>query len=100
VAGEAPCTTKPRSSVSALRKIRATLTEQTLKYLDHFPLLFHTTAHGFGDYRTKTDIIRENSVCASRSQDLKLAPTPGQSMVVRCRSNTGGSTVNTDRRLL
>jgi predicted DNA-binding transcriptional regulator YafY len=42
---------------SALIKIRATLSKQALEYLDHFPQLFHTTAHGFGDYKAKADII-------------------------------------------
>jgi predicted DNA-binding transcriptional regulator YafY len=42
---------------SALKKIRATLSESALAYLERFPLLFHTTAHGFGDYKGKAEII-------------------------------------------
>ena len=47
---------------SALRKIRATLSESALAYLDEFPKFFHSTTHGLGNYATKTDIIDELTV--------------------------------------
>jgi len=42
---------------SALRKIRATLDERAIAYLDQFPQLFHCTTFGFGDYSSKAGII-------------------------------------------
>jgi predicted DNA-binding transcriptional regulator YafY len=41
----------------AMRKIRATLNEEALKYLDLFANLFHITTHGFGNYSSKSEII-------------------------------------------
>ena len=42
---------------SALKKIRATLSESALEYLDQFPRLFHVTTNGFGDYKARAEII-------------------------------------------
>jgi predicted DNA-binding transcriptional regulator YafY len=42
---------------SALSKIRATLNESALEYLEQFPRFFHSTTNGLGNYSTKTDII-------------------------------------------
>ena len=42
---------------SAMRKIRATLNEASLKYLDQFPDFFHSTTQGFGNYTSKSTII-------------------------------------------
>jgi predicted DNA-binding transcriptional regulator YafY len=48
---------------SAMRKIRATLGEQALQYLDEMcPRLFHSTRFGFVDYSGKAEIIDDLSV--------------------------------------
>jgi predicted DNA-binding transcriptional regulator YafY len=47
---------------SAMRKIRATLNESAIEYLDHFQKLFHSTTNGFGNYASKTGIIDELSL--------------------------------------
>ncbi len=41
----------------AMRKVRATLGESAIEYLDRFPKLFHSTTSGFGDYSSKAGII-------------------------------------------
>ena len=42
---------------SALKKIRATLSESAPGIPRPISVLFHTTAHGFGDYKAKAEII-------------------------------------------
>jgi predicted DNA-binding transcriptional regulator YafY len=42
---------------SAFNKIRSTLNEQTIKYLDQFSQLIHCTTFGSTDYRNKAEII-------------------------------------------
>jgi predicted DNA-binding transcriptional regulator YafY len=42
---------------SAFRKIKATLNEPALAYLERFPRLFHYTTAGFGDYTKKAALI-------------------------------------------
>jgi predicted DNA-binding transcriptional regulator YafY len=45
------------SAHSALRKIKSTLSEHALKYLEQFPRVFHCTTHGFSNYADKAEII-------------------------------------------
>ncbi len=47
---------------SAMRKIRATLSESAIEYLDRFPKLFHSTTKGFGDYSSKAGVIDELTI--------------------------------------
>ncbi len=44
---------------NALRKIRATLDERAIAYLEKFPQLFHCTTFELGDYSSKAGIIDE-----------------------------------------
>jgi predicted DNA-binding transcriptional regulator YafY len=43
----------------AMQKIRATLSQESLEYLDRFPRLFHWTKGGIADYAAKAQIIDE-----------------------------------------
>jgi hypothetical protein len=58
---------------SAFRKIRATLTENSIAYLERFPHLFHYTTAGFADYRSKAGIIDELSVAIEDQKAIRIA---------------------------
>ncbi len=45
------------SAHSALRKIKSTLSKQSLQYLEQFPRVFHCTTHGYSNYADKAEII-------------------------------------------
>jgi predicted DNA-binding transcriptional regulator YafY len=51
-----------QAAQSAMRKIRATLSEPAIEYLDQFPKLFHSTTTGFANYSSKAGIIDDLSI--------------------------------------
>jgi len=54
----------------AIRKIRATLGEQALQYLDQFPRLFHWTSAGVADYADKAEIIDDLTIAIEDSKSV------------------------------
>jgi predicted DNA-binding transcriptional regulator YafY len=57
---------------SAMRKIRATLSESAMKYLDQFPKLFHSTSNGFGNYSMKAGIIDELTIASEERKAVHI----------------------------
>ncbi len=58
---------------SALRKIRATLDERAIAYLDRFPQLFHCTSSGFGDYSSKAEIIDDLTLAVEECRAVHIS---------------------------
>jgi predicted DNA-binding transcriptional regulator YafY len=58
---------------SAFRKIRATLRENSIAYLERFPQMFHYTTAGFADYRSKAGIIDDLSVAIEDQKAIRIA---------------------------
>jgi len=57
----------------ALRKIRATLDEPAIAYLERFPQLFHCTTFGFGDYSKKAGIIDDLAFAAEERKAVHIS---------------------------
>ncbi len=56
----------------ALRKIKATLSEQAIEYLERFPRLFHSTTQGYSNYADKAEIIDTLTVAAEDRNAVML----------------------------
>ena len=57
---------------SALRKIKATLSEQAIEYLELFPRLFHCTTQGYSNYADKAEIIDTLTIAAEDRRAVLL----------------------------
>jgi len=57
---------------SALRKIRATLDERAIAYLEQFPQLFHCTTFGLGNYSKKAGIIDDLTFAAEERKSVHI----------------------------
>ena len=62
-----------QAAQSALRKIRATLDEPAIAYLERFPQLFHCTTFGLGDYSKKAGIIDDLAFAAEEHKAVHIS---------------------------